>query len=182
MSCLDQQTTMPIFLPANPTTRTATDENDNSNSNLSARSGKAVSVIDVLLAAAASEKQSDENHTSNYSTDKYEQSRDIPDQPIPPVENDPHVFDLLEKVNPSVVNYITPLQSGNTELASSTRERMGSTPTAGSVLSAATIEKLLEKLTSDIGKIRCSNSTSFTCILLTSKHRFQFSSGIFLDI
>ncbi|KAG2180879.1 hypothetical protein INT43_008459, partial [Umbelopsis isabellina] len=121
-----------------------------SKSDLSVRSGKAASVIDVLLAAAASEKQNDENDSSKYSTKKYEKSRDSSGQPIPPVENDPHVFDLLEKVNPSVVNYITPLQPGNTELGSSTRERMGSTPTAGSVLSAATIEKLIEKLTSDI--------------------------------
>jgi hypothetical protein len=152
-SYLDQQPTMPIFFPASPIPRAAKDEASGCKSNLSIRSGKTASVTDVLLAAEAIENQYDENEHNNYSKEKYEKSRDIPERPIPPVENDPHVFDLLEKVNPSIVNYITPLQTINTEFGSSTKERMGSTPTAGSVLSAATIEKLIERLTSDIGMI-----------------------------
>ncbi|KAH8555792.1 ras guanine nucleotide exchange factor domain-containing protein, partial [Umbelopsis sp. PMI_123] len=58
-----------------------------------------------------------------------------PEKPLPPVENDPHVFNLLERVNSCVINYITPSQP------------IGD----GAVISAATIEKLIEKLTSDIG-------------------------------
>ncbi|KAG2172472.1 hypothetical protein INT44_006645, partial [Umbelopsis vinacea] len=73
-----------------------------------------------------------------------------PERPLPPVENDPRVFDVLEKVNTCVINYITPTQTVGGELVSSTMERVGSTPTAGAVISAATIEKLIEKLTRDI--------------------------------
>lgn len=153
-------------LPSSPASfKKLQKEASTSMANLSARSGKTESIIDVLLAAGTVQdsdtndmwKDREEavvNEKANESSSNTPQAAiSPPERPLPPVENDPRVFDLLETVNTCVINYITPTQPTNGELASSSMERVGSTPTAGAVISAATIEKLIEKLTSDIGKL-----------------------------
>lgn len=136
-------------------------------SDLSFRNGKTESIIDVLIAAATVHDNDDKESLprsrasgNNAAGRSVEPSPDITpeappaalDKPLPPVENDPHIFDLLESVNSCVIHYWTPTQSVGGELGSSSTERKGGAHTAGEVISAATIEKLIEKLTSVIGE------------------------------
>ncbi|KAG0175082.1 hypothetical protein DFQ29_007243 [Apophysomyces sp. BC1021] len=65
--------------------------------------------------------------------------------PPPPIENDPHVFDLLEKDSPRFIHY-------------SKRDS-----SAGCTMSSATVEKLVEKLTREMG--------NFVIMHLVSSHR-----------
>ncbi|KAI8145314.1 ras guanine nucleotide exchange factor domain-containing protein [Fennellomyces sp. T-0311] len=90
-------------------------------------------IVSAIIAAAnrSSEEQSlgwvgveDENNEEEYTADV-----EPPPPPAPPIENDPHVFDLLEQNSDRFINY-------------SKRE--------SSQLNSATVEKLVEKLTKEM--------------------------------
>jgi hypothetical protein len=184
-------------LPSSPASSKKLQRDANgSMANLSIRTGKTKSIIDVLLSAATvqdndtNDMWKEREELVNDKVDKAlpnvpQVGRSPPERPLPPVENDPRVFDLLEKVNTCVINYITPTHPVGGELASSSMERVGSTPIAGAVISAATIEKLIEKLTIDIGK-SCNRQAQLsrrqTLQLTHSYKRYKFSIGLFFDL